>query len=63
MTATSTTYVRGCCRRIAILHDKLCLTVRVRVRPSEIDDVRSRPTAPAAIGRQQERDCSKERAP
>jgi hypothetical protein len=49
--------------RIAILHDKLRLTVRFRARLPEIDVVRNPLIAPASTGSQEEHGCSKEHAP
>lgn len=47
---------------IAILLDKLRLTLRFRVRLPEIDGVRNPLIAHAAIGSQEEHGCSKEQA-
>jgi hypothetical protein len=51
----------GYCR-IAILHDKLRLTLRFRARLREIDDVRNHLIAHAAVGSQEEHGCSREHA-
>ena len=62
MTSSSKIYVSAGYSRIAILHDKLRLTLRFRARLTEIDDVRNSPIAHAAIGSQEEHRCSKEHA-
>ena len=63
MTSSSAIHVSAGDRRIAILHDKLRLTLRFRARLPEIDDVRNPLIAHAAIGSQEEHGCSKEHAP
>jgi hypothetical protein len=63
MTSSSTIHVSAGHSRIAILHDKLRLTLGFRARLPEIDDVRNSLMTHAAIGSQEEHGCSKEHAP
>ncbi len=62
MTSSSAIQVSAGCSRIAILRDKLRLTVRFHARLSEIDEARNPLIAHAAIGSQEERGRSPERA-
>ena len=62
MTSSSTNQVNAGYNWIAILLDKLRLTLRFRVRLPEIDDVRNPLIAYAAIGSQEEHGCSQEHA-
>jgi hypothetical protein len=62
MTSSSSIHVSAGHCRIAILHDELRLTLRLRARLPEIDDVRNPLIAHAAIGSQEEHGCSKEHA-
>ena len=62
MTSSSTIHESAGYSWIAILLDKLRLTLRFRVRLPEIDDVRDPLIAHAATGSQEEHGCSKEHA-
>ena len=62
MTSSSTIDVSAGYSRIAILLDKLHLTLRFRTRLPEIDDVRNPLTAHAAISSHEVPGCSKEHA-
>jgi hypothetical protein len=62
MTSSSSIHVNAGCRRIAIRHDKLRVTFRVRARLPEINVVRNPLIAHAAIVSQQEHGCSTEHA-
>jgi hypothetical protein len=62
MTSSSAIHVSAADRQVAILHDKLRLTVCFRARPPESDVVRKRLSVRAAIGGAEERGCSQERA-
>ncbi len=62
MTSSRTIHVSAGYCRIAILHDKLRLTLRFRARLREIDDVRNPLIAHAADGSQEEHGCSREHA-
>jgi len=63
MTSSSSIHVDAGSCRIAIRHDKLRLTFRVRARLPEIDIVRNALLAHAAIGGQEQHGCSTEHAP
>jgi hypothetical protein len=62
MTSSCAIHVSAGESRLAILHDKLRLTLRFRAPLPEIDDVRNPLLAHAAIGSQEEPSCSKEHA-
>jgi hypothetical protein len=62
MISGSAIHVSAGCSRIAILHDKLRLTLRFRARLPEMDDVRNPLIAHAAIGSREEPGCSKDHA-
>jgi len=62
MTSSSTIHVSARYSWIAILLDKLRLTLCFRVQLPEFDDVRNPLIAHAAIGSQEEHGCSKEHA-
>jgi len=60
MTFSGTNHVRVGYSWIAILLDKLRLTLRFRVRLPEIDDVRNPLMVMRLFGSQEEQGCSKE---
>ena len=62
MTSSSTIHVSAGYSWIAILLDKLRLSLRFRLRLPKIDDVRNLLVVHAAVGNQQERGGSKVRA-
>ncbi len=62
MISSGTIHVSAGYSWIAILLDKLRLTLPIRVQLPEIDDVRNPLIAHAAIGSQDEHGCSKEHA-
>ena len=62
VTSSSTIHVSAGYSRIAILLDKLSLTLRFPARLPEIDNTRNFLIAHAAIGSQEEHGCSKDHA-
>jgi hypothetical protein len=62
MTFGSAIHVTAGDRRVAVLHDKLRLSVRFRARRPDVEVVRNRCKVRAAVGSPEQPGCPQERA-